>query len=66
MVKAKSITGLHESLAKCHPSIERGIVWCKTCGGSQKVDPAQCFAYGWPMCHGQTMTLDHPSTCRSV
>lgn len=46
------------ALAKCHPKIERGKVWCKQCGNMQKVDPRDCIAHGWPKCCGQTMTID--------
>ena len=56
---------LHETLAKSHPSIKRGKVWCKTCGREQKVEAAHCLRHGWPTCcKGYTMTIDHPSTWR--
>ena len=51
---------LYTTLATCHPKIERGQVWCRTCGRMKRVDPAECFRYGWPMCHGETMSLDSP------
>jgi len=51
---------LLEVLAKSHPSIERGMVWCRTCGRSQKVDPAYSLRHGWPKCCGYTMTIDSP------
>lgn len=51
---------IHELLAKSHPSIERGRVWCKKCGKTQKVNPTQCLQYGWPECCGETMTIDKP------
>jgi hypothetical protein len=57
------MTDLHNKLAKSHPSLERGRVWCKTCLRSLKVDSADCLANGWPKCcHGHTMTIDHPDT----
>jgi len=56
------MTDLYDKLAKCHPSIERGVVWCKACGRSQRVDPARCLRHGWPECHGEAMTIDHPDT----
>ena len=43
-----------------HPSIQRGQVWCRTCGSSKKVDPAYCLQHGWPKCCGYTMTIDSP------
>lgn len=36
------------------------MVWCKKCGRSQKVNPAECFQHGWPECCGETMTIDSP------
>lgn len=42
------------------PKIARGMVWCKKCGRSQKVDPAECFSTGWPECCGKTMAIDSP------
>lgn len=51
---------MYESMAKSHPTIERGRVWCIQCGTTHRVDPARCFQVGWPKCCGQTMTLDSP------
>lgn len=42
------------------PQFRRGIVWCTTCGASQKVDSAECLGAGWPKCCGYTMTIDSP------
>jgi len=52
----------YHPLAESHPSLRRGVVWCRTCGRSQKVDSAECLRSGWPECHGYTMTIDHPDT----
>lgn len=52
--------GLYQQLASCHPSIARGVVYCHTCKREQKVDPAECFRSGWPLCCGATMSLDLP------
>lgn len=38
--------------------LERGQVWCRECGKSQKVDTMYCLSSGWPKCCGYTMTLD--------
>jgi len=43
-----------------HPSIQRGQVWCRECGGTQKVNPAYSLQHGWPKCCGYTMTIDSP------
>lgn len=51
---------LYDTLAECHPDISRGQVWCRECGSTQRVNPAECFRSGWPMCCGQTMTIDEP------
>lgn len=48
------------TLATCHPKLSRGMVWCRTCGRSQKVDSAGALANGWPKCCGETMTIDSP------
>jgi RecJ-like exonuclease len=42
------------------PQYKRGMVWCKTCGKSQKVDAVQCLKTGWPECCGYTMSIDPP------
>ena len=57
---------LYDKLAKSHPSIERGRVWCRECRRTQKVDAAKAFEHGWPKCCGYTMTIDHPSTWKEA
>ena len=56
---------MYDTLAKSHPSLERGQVWCKTCGRSEKVDSAHCLKKGWPECCGYTMTIDHPDSWKN-
>ena len=51
---------LTTKLADCHPSLRRGMVWCTTCGRSEKVSSAHCLQNGWPKCCGYTMTIDSP------
>jgi hypothetical protein len=53
-------TTLHEKLANCHPSLQRGQVWCRSCGRTERVDSAHCLRHGWPKCCGATMTIDAP------
>lgn len=48
----KPVTGLNK--------VKRGMVWCKQCETSQKVDSGVCFRTGWPKCCAYTMTLDSP------
>jgi len=51
---------LHATLARSHPALERGRVWCRSCGTSLRVDAEQCLRTGWPRCCGATMTIDAP------
>lgn len=51
---------IHNEIANSHPSLKRGVVWCRTCGSSQKVDSATALRNGWPKCCGYTMTIDSP------
>lgn len=52
---------LHEKLAAEIPQLKRGMVWCRTCGRSQRVDSAHALSSGWPKCCGYTMTIDSPA-----
>jgi hypothetical protein len=42
------------------PQLQRGKVWCHTCGREQAVDTAHALRHGWPPCCGHTMSLDTP------
>lgn len=53
---------LYNSIGRCHPSLVRGIVWCRQRGKSKRVDSSDCLRNGWPKCCGYTMTIDHPDT----
>lgn len=55
-----SKNALYKNLTECHPLLSRGMVWCKKCGRSQKVNSTKCFQHGWPECCGETMTIDSP------
>lgn len=56
-------SGLYKGMAGSHPSLRRGMVWCRSCGASQKVDAAKALQFGWPKCpcNGHTMTIDAPN-----
>lgn len=51
---------LYDKLAKVHPSLSRGKVWCIKCGAERSVIAAHALQSGWPKCCGQTMTIDSP------
>ena len=43
------------------PQFKRGLVWCKTCGRSEKINAVNAtLGDGWPKCCGYTMTIDSP------
>ena len=49
-----------ESVVAGVDKLKRGMVWCKECGFSQRVNSADALRYGWPKCCGYTMTIDSP------
>lgn len=49
---------MEEKIVEQSPLLKRGSVQCKTCKRIEKVNSADCLRYGWPKCHGYTMTLD--------
>jgi len=51
---------MHDKIASSHPSLQRGMVWCRTCGCSRHVNSAKALRNGWPKCCGHTMTIDSP------
>lgn len=55
---------MHEETAKSHRSLERGRVWCRECGRTQRVNSASSLQHGWPKCCGYTMTIDSPEEQR--
>lgn len=55
------IRALYRSITQEVPQLNRGQVWCRTCGFTMSVDSATCLQYGWPKCHGETMTIDSPA-----
>lgn len=58
----KDAQALHDKVAKSHPKLERGQVWCRACGATQMVNTAGALRNGWPKCpcNGHTMTIDSP------
>lgn len=48
------------ALVAATPQLQRGMVWCKSCGASKKVNALACMKIGWPKCCGETMTIDSP------
>lgn len=62
----KRAQGLHDKIADDIPQIKRGMVWCTSCGRSQRVDGADCLRRGWPKCCGHTMTIDSPDERRRL
>jgi Zn finger protein HypA/HybF involved in hydrogenase expression len=53
---------MYKEMVKAHPSLERGLVWCRTCRREVSVRSENCLQRGWPKCCGHTMTIDHPDT----
>lgn len=56
---------IYTTIAASHPGLSRGMVWCRICGSSLKVDSSRCLKSGWPKCCGQTMTIDRPDERKS-
>lgn len=54
--------GLYVKLAASHPKLQRGQVWCRTCGYSEQVSASYALKHGWPRHCGYTMTIDAPTT----
>lgn len=53
---------MYDDMAASHPSLRRGMVWCRTCYRMERVNSANALRHGWPKCCGATMTIDHPDT----
>lgn len=51
---------MYDKMAKSHPKLQRGRVWCTVCGTSLKLNSAVALQHGWPKCCGYTMTIDSP------
>jgi hypothetical protein len=57
----KRVSSLHDKLARSHPKLERGMVWCHRCGRTEHVSGADCLRSGGPLCCRQTMSIDSPA-----
>lgn len=57
---------LHTRLAESQTRLARGRVWCRACGHSQTVDPADCLRHGWPNHCVVTMTIVSPEEKRAL
>lgn len=49
---------IYDEITNAIPQIKRGMVWCKKCGRDQSVKNG--LRNGWPVCCGETMTIDSP------
>lgn len=56
----KALANIHETIAASDPALRRGLVWCRACGRTEKVNSAECLRHGWPKCCGATMSLGSP------
>jgi hypothetical protein len=56
----------HAKLVSDIPQLQRGRVWCVTCGATRKANVEEYFRNGWPKCCGQTMTIDSPGERRAL
>lgn len=54
------MSDIHETVSGLVPQIRRGMVWCRSCGASQRVNGANALRTGWPKCCGYMMTIDAP------
>lgn len=55
-----NVEGMFKEIAGI-PKIARGLVWCTSCGAMRSVHGGKCMRSGWPLCCGQTMTIDSPA-----
>ena len=51
---------MYDEMANSHPSLQRGMVLCRECGRSERVNSSSAMQNGWPKCCGHTMTIDSP------
>jgi hypothetical protein len=49
------------SLVQSVPALQRGQVWCRSCGRTYFTNSENALAKGWPKCCGYTMTIDAPT-----
>ena len=57
---------LYDEIAKSHPSLLRGRVWCTRCSNFRQVNVGNALRNGWPPCCGMTMTIDSPAERKAM
>lgn len=57
---------IEQKIVRAIPQIERGQVWCRKCGKTQRINSEWAVREGWPKCCGYTMTIDSPEEQRSL
>jgi len=61
-----AVAGLHERIVADVPQLSRGRVWCHSCGTTMKVNSAERLRSGWPLCCGETMSIDSPDERKAL
>jgi Zn finger protein HypA/HybF involved in hydrogenase expression len=51
---------VYQRIVASSPQMQRGQVWCLTCGKTESVNTARALQYGWPQCCGHLMSIDSP------
>ncbi len=52
---------LYDEIARSHPSLLTGRVYCTRCSQFRAVNTANALRHGWPKCCGSTMSIDSPT-----
>ena len=58
--KLASHSSLYDEIARSHPSLLTGRVFCARCSSFRTVNAANALRNGWPKCCGATMSIDKP------
>lgn len=51
---------LYDEIAKSHPSLLGGRVWCTRCNSFRHVNAGGALRSGWSQCCGRTVKVDSP------